>query len=147
MSRLHTCGWPWRALVACLLLGLSLGNGCASIPPPQEIKVVPPGPSIPPDLARFSGRWVGKWDDSRDHQLIVSEIRPPREIVVYAFRAVPGFPRWSRESATYEDGLLRIDFPGMGTVATYQMNVDGSLNGVYGAGGNYSRAKMIRARD
>ena len=79
------------------MLGLALGillAGCAEepipVPPmPPDLRVVPPPTSVPRENAKFSGRWVGKWDDALDHILVVElEIQndPATEVIaVYSW--------------------------------------------------------------
>ena len=115
-----------------LLVGLALGvvvAGCAeeplTVPPmPPDLRVVPPSPSVPPENARFSGRWVGKWDEQLDHVLVVElQVQngaATEVIAVYSWGAGSlgvGFPGWSRVRGRIEGGVLRLELhagPGYG---------------------------------
>lgn len=58
-----------------------------SIPLPQDMKIVPPNPNLPPDIKSFSGKWFGVWDRILQHVLVVEEIDPPHVIAIYAWGA------------------------------------------------------------
>ena len=64
----------WRFGLALALAFVMLG--CADemsmvAPTPPDLRVVPPPPGVSQEHARFSGRWVGKWDEQLEHVLIV----------------------------------------------------------------------------
>ena len=146
---------------AALLVGLGLGivlAGCAEdpipVPPmPPDLRVVPPPASVPRENAKFSGRWVGKWDDALDHVLVV-EIELQNEqatevIAVYSWGVSGalgvGFPGWTRVRGRIEDGALRLELPRVQARAVYTMQSDGTLVGEYWRGDTItSRARLAR---
>ena len=70
----------WRhaaAYITILLVG-SLGFANADDTRlPDELKITPPDSSIPPEVAAFSGKWVGSWEDRLHSILVVQKIHPP----------------------------------------------------------------------
>lgn len=68
--------------VTLILVVASLG-ACAPA-------IVPPGPTVPKELAAFSGKWlVGAWDETLGVTLIVHEIAPPGATVSYEWGTAP----------------------------------------------------------
>ena len=145
--------------VAALLAGLGLVlAGCAEdpipVPPmPPDLRVVPPPISVPRENAKFSGRWVGKWDDALDHVLVVEiEIQNDQAtevIAVYSWGVSGalgvGFPGWTRVRGRIEDGALRLELPRVQARAIYTMQPDGTLVGEYWRGEKItSRARLAR---
>jgi hypothetical protein len=146
----------WR-----LALGLALGflvAGCAedslSVPPmPPDLRVVPPPAGVPPEHARFSGRWVGKWDDQLDHVLIV-ELEVPagaitEVIAVYSWGSGSlgvGLPGWSRVRGRIESGALRLELTRVQATALYTIQPDGTLVAEYWRGDHVTaRGRLTRA--
>jgi hypothetical protein len=144
-----------------LLAGLGLGvvlTGCAEdpipLPPmPPDLRVVPPPTSVPRENAKFSGRWVGKWDDALDHVLVVEiEIQNDQAtevIAVYSWGVSGalgvGFPGWTRVRGRIEDGALRLELPRVQARVVYTMQPDGTLVGEYWRGEKItSRARLTR---
>jgi hypothetical protein len=46
------------------------------VPLPPKLTIVQPDSSIPPDVAAFSGKWVGGWDGRLSSVLVVQKINP-----------------------------------------------------------------------
>jgi hypothetical protein len=140
--------------------GLALAlAGCAAdpipVPPmPPDLRVVPPPANVPRDNARFSGRWVGKWDDSLDHVLVV-ELQVQNDqstevIAVYSWGVSTvlgvGFPGWTRVRGFIEKGALRLELTRVQAAAVYTMQPDGTLMAEYWRGETVtSRARLARA--
>ncbi len=85
-----------------------------SVPMPADLRIVPPGPDVPPDLARFSGAWGnGAWGGIGPVALAVERVGPDGSAeVVYAFGACEQFgfeAHWSRARGRVADGRLRLD--------------------------------------
>jgi hypothetical protein len=51
-------------IVLMVLAGVVLyshANAMDSVPLPNDILIVPPDPSLPPEIKAFSGKWSGRW--------------------------------------------------------------------------------------
>jgi len=57
-----------------LWMSLLLLVGCATVPLPADVRIVPPSTEVPKEFAAFSGKWQGVWDQTLDHILVVEEI-------------------------------------------------------------------------
>ena len=133
--------------------------GCAAdplpLPPmPPDLRVVPPPSSVPREHARYSGRWVGKWDEQLEHVLVV-ELQVQNEhatevVAVYSWGISMalgvGAPGWSRVRGRIQDGALSLDLTRVHATAIYALQADGSLMGEYRRGEKVtSRVRMVRA--
>jgi len=143
------------------VLGLALGllaAGCADdpsplAPMPPDLRVVPPPAGVPSEHARFSGRWVGKWDEQLEHILIVElevPAGPATEVIaVYSWGSGSlgvGLPGWSRVRGRIENGALRLDLTRVQATVVYTMQPDGSLVAEYWRGDHVTaRARLTRA--
>ncbi len=115
----------------------------ASIPSdlefPSDIKIIPPDPSIPKEIAAFSGVWVGKWQNGRNHALIVKEIKGNTAEVIYLWGIDPqtfGSRSGSRStSGTFANGQLKVSLAGKYD-AYYKLADDGTLSGSWESGWN-----------
>lgn len=144
--------------LAALGLGLALA-GCAVEPLPRppmppDLRVVPPPLGVPRDHARYSGRWVGKWNERLDHVLVV-ELQVPTSdqttevIAVYSWGVSAdlgvGAPGWSRVRGRIQDGALWLDLTRVQATAIYALQADGTLMGEYRRGETItSRVRMTR---
>ena len=133
-----------------IYLTLFLLLGCAasmSVKLPQDLRIVPPAATVPRQVAEFSGKWYGVWDNILDHILVVEEINPPNVIAIYAFGVASqwGIERagWVRVRGELTDGGLKLSLARPATVI-YRMLPDGSLDATYEWRGGISRAKMKR---
>lgn len=147
----------WGTL-AGLGLGLAMA-GCAAealpVPPmPPDLQVVPPPAGVPRENARFSGRWVGKWENQLDHVLVielqVQSDRATEVVAVYSWGVSAslgvGAPGWTRVRGRIEDGTLRLDLTRVQARAVYTLQADGTLMGEYWRGDRVlSRARLARA--
>ena len=145
-------------LLAVFLLGCSAGE---KITLPPSIHIVAPGPSVPRELAAFSGKWTGAWvarvpnrQQNRDHVLIVEEIRGTTANVIVAWGSgshIEGtqrpMPAWLRVTGRFVDGVLRIDFPALGVTATYKMASNDAIDGTLEQKGDRFAARMTRTID
>ncbi len=124
---------------------------CATIPVPlpSDVRVVTPPPTIPKELAAFSGRWSGVWDAILDHILVVEEINPPHADVIYAWGTSALWfidrPGWSRVKGEFVESALKLSLPRPATVI-YRMRADGKLDATYEWEGGISQAKMTRIK-
>jgi len=132
--------------------------GCAEdmsmvAPMPPDLRVVPPPVGVSQEHARFSGRWVGKWDEQLEHVLIV-ELEVPsgpatEVIAVYSWGGGSlgvGLPGWSRVRGRIEGRALRLELTRVQAAAVYTMQTDGTLMAEYWRGDQVtSRARLARA--
>ena len=83
------------------------------LPPPEKIEIVPPDPSLPPEIAAFSGRWEGIWNESgRKAVIIVEKIDSKEAQIIHGYgraRAIDK-PNWGRLKGKIIGGN-RIDVP------------------------------------
>jgi dienelactone hydrolase len=81
------------------------------VPLPSRFDIEPPGPDVPPEIARFQGAWIGTWQDDR-HILVVERVKADGHAdVVFAQSdsAFYGMNReWWRDQATIVDGVLTM---------------------------------------
>ena len=129
-----------------LWLPLVLLAGCVMVPLPTDVRIVPPSPGIPGEVAAFSGKWQGVWDDTLDHILVVEEITGTEAVVVYAWgdsqawRMSRGF---NRLKGAFDGATLIVKSARPATV-TYRMRADGKLDARYEWQGGVARAVMTR---
>jgi len=120
----------------------------ANVPMPPDLRVLPPGKDISAELAEFSGKWYGVWDNILEHVLAVKEVTPTHVVVVYAVGTAPAWnihqPRWYEVNAEFVDKALVVKFPRIQVTVTYKMNKDGTLSGTYENARGVSRATLKR---
>lgn len=128
-------------------------NGPQNVPLPRSLRVVPPGPSVPPAHAAFTGKWLGTWAGpkaSGAHILVVEEITPTadgssRVVAVWAYNSSSAGRVWERIT-----GILDTDlqFKFEGGSYTYKMLADGVLETIWRAApGEEIYAVMRRIKD
>jgi hypothetical protein len=114
-------------------------------PLPSDVRIVPPEPTMPQQLAAFSGTWSGVWDGLLPHVLVVEEIVPPHAVVIYAWGTAPQWqvtqPGWSRVRGAFVEGALKLSLRGPAT-AMYRLQPDGTLDATYEWAGGISRAHL-----
>jgi len=118
----------------------------ANVPMPPGLRVLSPGNDVPAELAEFSGKWYGVWDNILEHVLVVKEVTPTHVVVVYAVGTAPAWnihqPRWYEVNAEFVDKALVVKFPRIQVTVTYKMNKDGMLSGTYESARGASRATL-----
>jgi hypothetical protein len=135
-------------LALLMLLVNSVGFCADAVPLPTNINIVPPGPNVPEDLARLSGKWVGtlsisagdgkNWGDTTQHVLIVEKIDEVGVItVIYArgdYQSLKWYPTkafWARYKASWgaDSKELMVSYPYENKQATifYKLTADGKL--------------------
>lgn len=84
------------------VVAASLGMAAwAEVPLPADMRVVPPSPDVPREVAALSGEWRGTWSGVLDSTLVVETIDAEKATVIYAWgdapswRATKGFTRLS----------------------------------------------------
>ncbi len=149
----------WAIAAAALSAGQVGGQSPPALPPgfetvalPPEVRVVPPGPDVPRELASFSGWWAGTNDGVLPHVLVVEVIvpeRPPEPagaVVVWARGDAPQWRvrrAWLRIWGRFSRGELHLA-PGGGVQVIYRMRPDDTLDSTYEAPGIVSRATLRR---
>jgi len=128
----------------------------SGVPLPERIRIVPPDRRVAPELAAFTGKWVGTWAGDRTGELIVvvEAIDPPDARVIVAWgngsvgagtanpRPVPS--DWQRLRGKFVEGALQVSLPGGGTWS-YRRQPDGTLAATQTWGGDVSHVTMTRA--
>ncbi|MEM8701610.1 MAG: hypothetical protein AAGF82_07270 [Pseudomonadota bacterium] len=79
----------------------------------------------------FTGTWVGKWDQRKNHILVVEDVADDgRASVIYAVgRDQHNSGRWFRRKARIEGDILTFDDGGF--PARYELSASGRLRGVF----------------
>ena len=114
-----------------LLIGYVTLSFAASqfTPLSREVRIIPPSPSLPKDIAGFSGIWYGVWDNGNATTLVVEKIEPPIAIVIYSWGGQKG--GWRRSEWKIGPNKLENDSEG-GITITYFLSDDGkTLEGTY----------------
>lgn len=126
------------------------------VPLPADLRISSPAPQVPPEVAAFSGRWIGVWGGSTlDHALVVEQINPDLTgVAVYAWGTAPQWdilrPGWIRVSGTFVRGELHLSRFATGALVVYRRvpTIRGDqLSATYELGGQITRATMIPLRD
>lgn len=108
-------------------------------PLPSDVNIVPPGPSVPKELAAYSGKWAGNWGNGGDTILVVEEIIPPSSAVIIYSWGKSYYTKksgWTRQHADFADGELTARFSN-GALVQYRLRPDGTLAGSYSNGSNW----------
>ncbi|KKU14458.1 MAG: hypothetical protein UX23_C0016G0001 [Parcubacteria group bacterium GW2011_GWB1_45_9] len=101
---------------------------------PADVKVIPPGPEIPKELAVWSGMWVGVWSGAMDSVLVVEEVGITSAKTIYAFGTAPQWgitrPEWYRVQGELANDTLKLKLPN-GRTVTYRMVEANELKATY----------------
>jgi putative ABC transport system substrate-binding protein len=128
----------------------------SGVPLPESIRIVPPDRRVAPELAAFSGKWVGTWEGDRtgEHILVVEAIDPPHAQVIYAegndtvgagtTHQQRLLSNWFRLRGQFVEGTLQVIGLGGGT-SSYRRQPDGTLAVTQTWLGAVSRSTMTRA--
>ena len=117
---------------------------------PSGVTVTPPGPAIPKNLVKFSGRWLGTWG-SRDVILVFERIEtgPDRATVVYAWgprsasaKAPAAGPGWRRLKGTFVGGAFHLTLDD--TARVFRLGPDDTLVGTWAPGSATDRVTLRR---
>lgn len=122
-------------------------SAASSVPLPSDTKIVTPAADVAPEIAAFSGKWVGIWDDTLEHMLVVEQINPPNAVVIYASGEAPSWgiskASFGRPDARIEACTLTLTLKRPATV-TYRMQKDGTLDATYEWSGVPAHAVLKR---
>lgn len=125
--------------------------GCQSraptdAPPVNASEVTPPAPSVPVDLASYSGIWKGAWDDYGRTTLVVKAVTPPTASVIYEWGAAPDWhvytPGSETATAHFVGEKLVVKFK-TGTVLTYTLEQNGRLDAQFVNDSRHQRASAV----
>ena len=106
---------------------------------PENIEIKTPSPDLPKEIAAFSGKWKGSWQNQMDFILVIMEIDRDKAEVIYAFADAPA---WGIRNSSYDyysakvvsNKKPRIEFTGRGLSSwfTFEMETDlKTLKGTY----------------
>lgn len=56
---------------------------------PNGINIIPPSSNLPKEIAVFSGKWAGTWEDGLSAIMVVEEIQDTWGQIVYAYGDLP----------------------------------------------------------
>jgi len=139
-----------KRILAGILILISFGFSCATVPQftplPWGVKTTPPSPSLPKDIAGFSGIWYGVWDNGRATTLVVEKIKPPEVSVIYSWGPVGkeregGFTQYVGE---IKPGKLEVVVPERQITITYLLSGDETLKGEFRVSKSIVYATMRR---
>lgn len=149
--------------ILALLMFNAVGM-CASsddqAPLPAKLRIVPPGPEVNPDLAKLSGKWVGRlsltgtrWTADVNHILVVESIDNGRVTVIYSragyntTRNHSYVGRWGRYKGFWDEEkkalLINYSVGQKYAALTYRLDDDGVLRGS-GTSGNETRTMRLQ---
>ena len=128
-------------------------------PLPAKLRIVPPGPDVNPELAKLSGKWVGRmsvvhvtWTADVNHVLVVESIANGRVTVIYS-RAGYQMRRnysagwWGRYKGFWDEEkkVLLVNYAVGEKYATltYRLDADGVLHGS-GTSGRETRTMRLQ---
>ncbi len=120
----------WPDVMQHLQPGLSLSPVSASWP--ADVSIEPPGPHIPSEKARWSGKWSG-WaclGYACDTKLGVERVTEQGASIVYSIASGRLHPLVRRLQAQFVDGELRAVLPNGARIA-YRIRADGHLEFLY----------------
>jgi hypothetical protein len=110
-------GFAVPFLATVLLVSTVAAKDCmGETPLPADVKLTPPGPGVPPDLARFAGTWSGTWDGDICTALVIEDVFANGVArVVYSRGTAEALkvyqPRYWRATARIAGGVLRFKLP------------------------------------
>ena len=101
-----------RSLIFALLVVIAISWVSSSVwansaPLPADMKIIPPGPDVDPDFAKFSGKWEGKMEmystrtgsgfGAKDHIIVVENYNSGGgAVVIYSVGSYKQYPAFAR---------------------------------------------------
>ena len=124
----RTAQTPWPDYMSTLDPGLSQGPATVIV---WSIDIEPPGPDVPADKARWSGRWTGWACDNQvcDAKLIVEKVTAEGASIIYGFASSSVQPFTAKLEATFVGNELQATLLN-GSKIAYRMRGD-QVNRVY----------------
>lgn len=128
-----------RIFFAMLVATLASTDCLADTPLPPDVAIVTPSPDTPKDAAAFSGTWVGRWEDTLEHTLVVERVEGRNVSAIYStgVAASWGIDRTSfvRTKGTVSaDGSLHLSLPSGGQATYRPTSAPDELQGDYARG-------------
>ena len=129
----------------------------SGVPLPESIRIVPPDRRVAPELAAFSGKWVGTLEGDRTGEFIVvvEAIDPPHARLINAWgngtagvgtaNLRPVMSNWFRVRGQFVESTLQVSLPD-GRTLSYRLQPDGTLALTVTWRGAVSHATMTRAQ-
>ncbi|MEK6666483.1 MAG: hypothetical protein AABZ20_08685 [candidate division NC10 bacterium] len=127
----------WPDFMPKLDPGLSTSPVAAVVPP--SVTVEPPAPDVPPDKARWSGKWSG-WacqDRVCDTKLVVEKVTTEGATIIYAFASAKAKPFTARLEAKFVGDELQAT-PRSGAKLAYRMRKEGDIEFLWRSGGQWA---------
>jgi len=116
----------WPDFMPKLKPGLSQSPVAAVVPPSAVVE--PPTPDVPPDKARWFGKWSG-WackDKVCDTKLVVEKVTAVGATIIYAFASSNGKPFTARVEGQFIGDELQATLRN-GAKLAYRMRKEGDL--------------------
>lgn len=116
----------WPDFMSKLDPGLSASPVAAVVP--ASVTVEPPAPDVPPDKARWSGKWAG-WacqDQVCDTKLIVEKVTAESATIIYAFASANVKPFTAHLEAKFVGDELQATLRS-GAKLAYRMRREGDV--------------------
>ena len=157
----HTKAVAAAVVLAAVMLGLGAAadaKACTRTTPlPSDTKFSAPSESVPADVSRFAGAWIGAWTDrngadAQCHTLVVEELFPNGYArVIYSLGTHEPWaswqPRYWRASGRVVDGVLRFQLPIVPRPDLAYRFADGALAGAFKSGSREARGILTRVTD
>lgn len=95
-------------LASCAAVPLRWEEATKIVPLPDDIKIIPPSPDLPREIAAFSGQRIGIWGGFLNSILIVEEINEKEARVIYAWEAYKAPPPVLSVKAGYKRFVAKV---------------------------------------
>jgi len=80
---------------------------------PEPLKIIPPGPEIPPSIANYSGIWEGVLDNGRPVTVVVEKISADSVIAIYSWGHLNDSPGgWIRVKGKIDGDSIVLKWSG-----------------------------------
>jgi len=114
----------------CLISIFAIFVSCASLPLPEDVSITSPSDNIPKEIAAFSGKWKGMWNNYLDGMLVVERIDQSKADIIISWGEVYGVEKgYLRATVDVQPGST-IEYEDKVNKWTFTMNQD--LNSVSG---------------
>ena len=117
-----------------LLLVVPTTGFSQDIPLPKDIVIKAPSSELAKEIAAFSGKWKGKWNDGVDFILVITEIDLEKAEIIYASPDYPGLKIvavCTYETAKVVSGKnIKIQFSRAPLIMERQVQFGGRMVGV-----------------